>query len=92
METPSAMLVIRVIYLYSNGKVQATLPATMYTSADSGQSYLEVVNVSGTYFVKKFVSGATATTYTFSIPKAIPREILAKTRVTSIPITGAAAN
>lgn len=92
MNAPSATSPVQVLYLYSEGKVQAALPATIAANADSSQSYLELVNVGGTYFVKKFVSGATATTYTFGLPKIPRREILANTRVTSIPVTGGAAN
>jgi hypothetical protein len=92
MSMPSATSVVRVIYLYSDGKVQAALPAAIDAFADSGRGYLELVNVSGTYFVKRLVSGVTATTYTFDIPKTARHEILANTRATSIPVTGGAAN
>jgi hypothetical protein len=92
MTVPSATSAIRVVYLYSNGKVQATLPAAIDAYADSGQSYLELVNVGGTYFVKKFVSSARGATYNFYVPKAARREILANTRATTIPVTSGAAN
>ena len=92
MSAPSATSSVRVIYLYSNGKVQAAMPATIDAYADSGNSYFELVNVGGTYFVKKFVSGVTETTYTFGLPKIGRREIVANTRVTSIPVAGGAAN
>ena len=92
LNAPSATSAIRVIYFYGNGKVQAALPAAIDAYADPGESHLELVNVGGSYFVRKFVSGVTEKTYTFGVPKAARREILANTRATSIPVSGGAAN
>lgn len=92
MAMPTATSSIRAIYLYGNGKVQATLPAAIDAYADSGDSHLEIVNIDGTYFVKRFVSGVTGTTYTFHLPKAVRREIFANTRATTVAVTGGAVN
>ncbi|MBV9294635.1 MAG: hypothetical protein JO145_03615 [Acidobacteriaceae bacterium] len=92
MTLPTPITPINAIYLYGGGKVQATLPAIIDTQELSDRSYLELVNVGGTYFAKKFISGVTGTTYTFSIPKAARRQTVANTPVTMVAVTGGAAN
>jgi hypothetical protein len=92
MTVPSPVKSIYVIYLSGGGKVQATLPAVIDTQELSDRSYLELENVGGTYFVRKYISGVTGKAYTFSIPKAARRQTVANTPVTTVAVTGGAAN
>jgi hypothetical protein len=89
---PSSTSVIGAVYLYGNGTVQAALPSSIEYWAPSSDSYLELVNAGGTYFVHKFSSGATGKTYTFPVPKAAQRQVLANTRATTISVTGGTSN
>jgi len=92
MTVPSPITPINVIYLHGDGKVQATLPALTDTQELSDRSYLQLVNVGGTYFVAKYISGVSGKTYTFSIPKAARRQTVASTPATTVAVTGGAAN
>lgn len=83
--TPTATSTINVVYLYGNGKLQATLPLNVGTHAEPG-SYLELVNVGGTYFAQKYNAGVAGKTFTFFIPKRARQEALANVRVASLPV------
>lgn len=88
IQVPSAASPVRVVYLRGDNKVEATLPSIIDYHDKSAQSYLELVNVDGTYFVDKFVSGSTGATYRFVLPKNASTE----KRVTYVPVIGGAAN
>jgi hypothetical protein len=83
---------INAVYVYGNGKLQATLPLSVGTQSERGRSYLELVNVGGAYYVRKYNAGVAGQTFTFDIPKKIRREALAKLRATSVPVSAAAQN
>ena len=52
-------------------------------------SSLELVNVNGAYFVKKYRSALTGQVFTFSVPKASPETEMASAAVTSVPVATA---
>ena len=84
--TPQATNGVTVVYLYGNGKLRATLPLGVGTQPEPGRSYLELVDVGGTYFVRKYNAGVAGREFTFDIPKKARHEALAKVRVTSLPV------
>ena len=52
-------------------------------------SSLELANVNGAYFVKKYRSALTGQVFTFSVPKASPETEMASAAVTSVPVATA---
>jgi len=59
--------------------MSSTLPKTL-----SDNSYLQLVNVNGTYFVRKYTSGMTGQTLLFGIPKVHNTSIAQNTNTTDI--------
>jgi len=53
------------------------------------RSSLELVNVNGAYFVKKYRSALTGQIFTFPVPKGTPEAEMASNAVTSIPVASA---
>jgi hypothetical protein len=53
---------------------------------DSDRSYLVLVSVGGTYFVREYNSGPTGKRYTFGVPKLAPKARTASA-TTSVPVT-----
>ena len=92
MTMPSLPSPVGAIYLYGAGKVRVTVPITVGTQQETDRSYLELVNVGGTYFVRQFVSGELGKTYTFGVPKMVRHEVLANSTSTTVAVTGGAAN
>jgi len=84
--TPEAVGGVDVVYVYGNGKLQATLPLYAGPQPETGRSYLELVNVGGTYFVRKYNAGMSGQEFTFDIPKKVRHEAVANVRVTSLPV------
>ena len=84
--TPTATTSIRAVYLYGNGKLQATLPLSVDTNANSARSYLQLVNVNGVYFARTYNAAIAGESFTFDIPKKFRREALASLRATSVPV------
>ena len=72
MELPSSTLGIQTVNMKNDKKSVVALPL-LTGGADpaklSNKSYLQLVNVNGTYFVRKFTSGMTGRTLMFPIPK-----------------------
>jgi len=84
--TPSTLGSISVVYFYGNGKVQAALPLLVGTQAEPGRSYLEMVNIGGVYYVRKYNAGIAGKTFTFGIPNKAQRETFAAIRSASLPV------
>lgn len=82
----------REIYIEGNGRVRAMLPIGVGAWDLGEHSRIEFVKTGDTYVAEKYTSGATGMAYEFSIPKAVRRDILAKARAASIPITAAVSN
>lgn len=77
---------VYVVYLYGNGKLQATLPLGVGSQPEPDRSYLELVNVGGTYFVRKYNAGVAGRAFTFNIPKKARHQAIANVRATSLPV------
>lgn len=92
LRLPAAETNMRDVVLEGNGKVQRALPITTDSGPQSAQAYFEFVNVDGTYFAKKFVSGATGTTYEFHVPKPARRSVVANSHTTSVSVSGGVSN
>jgi hypothetical protein len=84
--TPEAVGGVNVVYFYGNGKLRATLPLGIRTELEPGRSYLELVNVGGTYFVRTYNAGIAGRAFTFDIPKKVRHEAVANVRATSLPV------
>ncbi|HMF78816.1 MAG TPA: hypothetical protein VK604_24375 [Bryobacteraceae bacterium] len=70
MEIPTSTLGIQSVCMHDAKKAVFALPLTTGTVEPySSKSYLQLVNVDGTYFVRKFTSGVTGRTLTFEVPK-----------------------
>jgi len=52
-------------------------------------SSLELVNVNGAYFVRRYRSAVTSQVFTFAVPRATPETEVASAAVTSIPVASA---
>jgi hypothetical protein len=72
MEIPSSSLGVPSVCM-KNAKRSVMVLPLMTSSSDSSKlsnrSYLQLVNVNGTYFVRKYTSGITGRTLMFAIPK-----------------------
>ena len=90
--TPEAVGGVNVVYVYGNGKLQATLPLGVGARPEPDRSYLELVDVGGNYFVRKYNAGVAGRAYTFDIPKKFRHEAVANIRVTSVPVHGGDVN
>lgn len=72
LSTPNAAeSPFNVMYIYGNGGAQMAMPNITEPRPESNKSYLRLVNVSGTYVVREFSSGAKGKTYLFPIPKTL---------------------
>jgi hypothetical protein len=90
--TPEATAGVNVVYVYGNGKLQATLPLGVTTQAEPAHSYLELVDIGGTYFVRKYNAGVAGRAFTFDIPKKFRHQAVASVRATSVPVQSGEAN
>ena len=86
--TPGSTSTLNVVYLYGNGKLQATLPLIVGTVPDQGRSYLELVNAGGVYFVRKYNAPIAGKEFTFEIPKKYRHGAVTDLRATSLPVSG----
>jgi hypothetical protein len=53
------------------------------------RSSLELVNVNGAYFVKRYKSALTGQVFTFPVPKATPETEMASAAMRAVPVEGA---
>lgn len=81
---------IPAFYLYREGKLVAHAPAFRQLTQYTNGNYLELVDISGSRYVSKFVSNDNAAIYTFVIPSAARHEILADTRASRVSVNRAA--
>ena len=78
------------IYVSEPGHTKIMLPqSTEIQPRHSDRSSLELVNVNGAYFVKKYRSALTGQVFTFSVPKGTPETEMASAAVTSVPVATA---
>jgi hypothetical protein len=72
MELPTSSFGIQSVNMKNEKRSVVALPLVTSSSDPvkvSRKSYLQLVNVNGTYFVRKFTSGVTGRTLTFAVPK-----------------------
>ena len=78
------------IYISQPGQGKVVLPeATEIPRRKLDGSSLELVNVNGAYFVRRYRSAVTGQVFTFAVPKATPETETASAAVTSIPLATA---
>jgi hypothetical protein len=53
------------------------------------RSSLELVNVNGAYFVRRYKSALTGQVFTFAVPKATPETEMASASVAAVPVQSA---
>lgn len=84
-ESPSHL-----IHLRGAGKGSMFVPeATETQQFGSNRSYLKLVNVKGTYFVREYKSGPAGLLFTFSVPKSSREALVASTSATTIQVANA---
>jgi hypothetical protein len=71
MEIPNSALGVQTVCMKNEKRSVIALPLTTSAAgpSTSNKSYLQLVNVNGTYFVRKYTSGMTGRTLVFGIPK-----------------------
>jgi hypothetical protein len=90
MELPSSSLGIQSVCMKNATKAVVALPLVTGgadPSKVSEKSHLQLVNVNGTYFVRKFTSGVTGRTLLFAIPK-VHNDSMAHNNSNAIDIEG----
>jgi hypothetical protein len=53
------------------------------------RSSLELINVNGAYFVRRYKSALTGQVFTFSVPKATSETEMASATMTAVPVESA---
>ena len=82
LSAPDSLSASRIFYLRGDTRTQMAIPQIVGTdAASSRRSYLKLVNVDGTYYVREYVSGAMGTALKFAIPRPSHRELRAQNRV-----------
>ncbi|MBV8832158.1 MAG: hypothetical protein JO217_07510 [Acidobacteriaceae bacterium] len=74
------------ISVIHEGQKRWVSPLVQQAQEDSNRSYLVLVPVGGTYFVREYNSGPTGKRYTFGVPKTAPKAQTASA-TTSVPVT-----
>ncbi len=92
LHLPTAENNIRTLRFEGNAKMQSVFPAATSIVPETQQAYFEFVKVDGVYFAKKFVSGATGTTYEFRVPKSARHDGPADSGATTLSVSGDALN
>ena len=75
------------ISLIENGETVAISALTEWSGVNSGRSYLRLVAVGGTYFVREYSSGPSGKQFTFRIPKPIKAEAGVQTGAVTVPVS-----
>ena len=78
------------IYVSEPGHTKIMLPQlTEIQPRHSDRSSLELVNVNGAYFVRRYESALTGQVFTFPVPKATSETEMASAAVTAVPVESA---
>lgn len=78
------------IQVYQHGNSMRVLPqSTEIAPGHLDRSSLELVNVNGTYFVRRYKSALTGQVFTFQVPKATPKTEMASATATAVSVEGA---
>jgi hypothetical protein len=79
------------IHLTGGGKGSMFVPQVTETQQfDSSRSYIKLVNVKGTYFVREYKSGPAGLLFTFGVPKSSREALVASAPATTIQVADAA--
>ena len=78
--------VAHIITVFGESQTSMIMPVSAWSGQTSDRSYLELVNVSGTYFVKEYQSGASGRTFTFAVPKSVRESIADSASITEINV------
>jgi hypothetical protein len=71
LELPSSAAGMQTVGMTDSKKTVFVLPLTSGSAEPApARSYLQLVNVDGTYFVRKYASSTTGRTTLFEVPKA----------------------
>jgi hypothetical protein len=54
----------------------------------SSRSYLQLVDVGGSYFVREYVSASTGKVFTFWVPKKLSRALNVEAKAKALPVNG----
>ena len=78
------------IYVSQRGRGAVILPkASEILPRHPDRSSLELVNVNGAYFVRRYKSALTGQVFTFTVPRATPETEMASAAATSVPVASA---
>jgi hypothetical protein len=78
------------IHVYQPGHGSMILPQSIEIQHPNlDRSSLELVNVKGTYFVRRYKSAPTGQVFTFPVPKGVSEVEMASAAVTAVPVAGA---
>ena len=84
---PAGQLGNHLIYVSQPGHSEMVLAQSVETQPRHfDRSSLELVNVNGAYFVRRYRSALTGQVFTFPVPKATPETEMASAAVTSVPV------
>jgi hypothetical protein len=90
LSAPSGQAGNHLIYISEPGHSKMVLAQSTETQPRHfDRSSLELVNINGTYFVRRYRSALTGQVFTFAVPKASPEAEMASNAVTSIPVASA---
>lgn len=65
------------IVVQTGRKMVFEMPAITENQPYSASSFLKLSSIDGEYFITEFSSGATGKMYTFTVPKAVRRQLIA---------------
>jgi hypothetical protein len=81
---------IYMIQVFQQGHSSRILPQSIdLPHGHLDRSSLELVNVNGAYFVRRYQSALTGQVFTFSVPKAAPETEMASAAVRAVPVESA---
>jgi hypothetical protein len=86
LDVPAAQSWPQHLSLTQNGRVVWISSIAEGSGRESDRSYLRLVTVGGTYFVREYSSGPTGKQFTFWIPKATQPEPSVKAQATTLPL------
>jgi hypothetical protein len=90
LAAPSGQAGNHLIYVSQPGHNKMVLAQSTETQPRHFErSSLELVNVKGAYFVKRYKSALTGQVFTFPVPKTTPETEMASAAVTSVPVARA---
>ncbi len=81
---PQADSAAHIFHLFGDGHGSMVMPTTTEPKPITNHSYLELVKVDGTYYVREYKSGHTGKTFIFGVPKGTRESTFASAATTTI--------